>query len=65
MATPQEALDIQGQRALILEQVNALKAKSRELKKQYDRIVEKANLAYKLGIVTEDDKAKLRELLDD
>lgn len=65
MALPQEAIEIQKQRDAILVQVNELKAESRALKKQFDNIVEKANLAHKLGGFSDADKARLRELLDE
>lgn len=63
MALPQEAIEIQKRRDAILAQVEALKTESRALKRQFDDIVEKANLAHKLGGLSEADKARLRELL--
>lgn len=63
MAIPQEALDIQAKRVEILEKVEALKAESRALKRQFDRIVETANFKHKFGQLTEHEKTALKEML--
>lgn len=63
MAIPQEALDIQAKRVEILEKVEALKAESRALKRQFDRIVETVNFKHKFGQLTEHEKAALKEML--
>lgn len=65
MALPQEAIEIQKERDAILVEVTALKEKSRALKQKFDDIVERANLAHKLGGFSDADKARLRELLDE
>ena len=63
MALPLEAVEIQKQRDAILVQVTALKEQSRELKKQFDLIVERARLSHKFGGLSETEKAALKELL--
>lgn len=65
MAIPQEAIDINEERLVIVQKIEDLKVKARALKKRYDEIVETANLQHKLGGLSEQDKERLRALLDE
>lgn len=63
MATPQRALEIEAERAEILKQVGALKAKSRALKEEYDTVILEARAMHRLSGMTDAEKNVIRQLL--
>jgi len=63
MALPQEAIELDAKRLAVVQQIEELKVEARALKKAMDKAIEKANLEFKLGIVTDEDREKMKALL--
>lgn len=63
MAMPQRAIELNEKRLELVNEIERLKVEARAVKKEMDAVIVKANLAHKLGGLSEQDKAHLKDLL--
>jgi len=63
MSIPQEAITIDTKRRDVVAQIDTLKAQAKDLKKQYDAIVNKANLEYRFTRLSDAEKEVLKSML--
>lgn len=63
MALPQEAIAIDVKRKEIVAQIDSLKAQAKDLKQQFDAIVNKANLEHRFARLTDAEKQVLKDML--
>jgi hypothetical protein len=65
MAMPQRAIELNEKRLELINEIERLKVEARTVKKEMDDVIVRANLAHKLGGLSDQDKAHLKSLLAD